>query len=120
MKKSKRVIVSILVAAITIISVGVITAYAESRTYQGITAEYYQNTSGARIALSGTGKSKHCALTTKAQYNSNCNNWPVKDHYGVYEESLYFLSISGSQTALSAGIGYDDYNSNNFLFKYNY
>lgn len=118
MKKSKKMIVSILVATIIITSIGVITAYAESRTYQGITAEYYQDSYGARIALSGTGKSKHCALTTKAQYSSNCNNWPVKEAYAAYEQSIYFLSIGGSQTALSAGIGYD-YN-NNFLFKYNY
>lgn len=115
-KKSKFTVV--LCACISLSSISIISAFAASRSYQNVTAEYEVSSSYSYIDITeNLGKVAHTATADLGStYNSDISMWG-KRHIFQSGETGYVLKQYGSGTAVCAGIG-SDYNSNNFVFKY--
>ena len=119
MKSSRKTkFIVALCACISLSSVSVISAFAATRSYQDVTAEYSVSSSFAQIDITqNLGKVAHTATADlSSTYNSDISRWG-KTHVFESGETLYVLKQYGSGTAVCAGIG-RDFNSNNFVFKY--
>ena len=130
----KRFITSVLAAVMLLTSASVCTASAASSKtvyYQGnknsVSATYTVDTNLLKIDMFGTGKVKHMALTSKSTYFANTGSarWSKKRTYQSNQQGPYRVNtktvafaLYSSGGVMCGGVG-TNYNSNNFVFKYN-
>lgn len=116
--RKKTKFIATLCACISLASISIISAFATTQSYQGVTAEYSVSYSYSYIDITqNLGKVAHTATADlNSTYNSDISKWG-KRHIFSAGQAGYVLKQYGSGTAVCAGIG-SNYNSNNFVFKY--
>ncbi|HHZ06364.1 MAG TPA: hypothetical protein GX401_06210 [Clostridiales bacterium] len=97
-------------------SVGVCSAAAASRTYNGVTADYLLSSgTGTKMLIYGGSGWRYGAMAFSSNYTTDRNYWSNKKKTSGSTISLQENGIGNK--VLCAGIG-TNLNSNCFLFKY--